>query len=274
MMASAMHAASKPALHGRSLKLHRACGFGEVSNLAGQPQAVDSPSVANTGTDLAIKYLSIGVGSKSARQPVSRGGARNRATRESHELTSAQAAKLAAAAHHASVIGLPFTRLITIHWEAAGVPLASMAAATGRFTGLMAKALARRGSKTAWLWVHENGDRKGGHCHLLAHIRASDVAAIKRLQRRWLLSITGKRYRRRVIKGDPIGRRLGLEATNPALLAENIISTLAYLLKGVVVDAPQAAALARLQPGGRIIGKRCAWSQNIGNKARNGGVAV
>lgn len=268
-MATAMHAATNSAMHGRSLKLHRASGFGEVSNLAGQPQAVDSPSAANAGTDLAITYLSIGMGSNSPPQPVRRGGARNRSTRESLELTAMQAAKLVAAAHHASAIGLPFTRLITIHWEAAGVPLASMAAATGRFTGLLAKALARRGSKTAWLWVHENGERKGGHCHLLAHIRASDVPAIKRLQRRWLLSITGRCYRRRVIKGDPIGRRLGLEATNPALLAENINSTLAYLLKGVAVDAPQAAALARLQPGGRIIGKRCGCSQNIGNKARN-----
>ena len=202
-------------------------------------------------------------------QPVSRGGARNWSTRESHELTAAQAAKLLAAARHASVIGLPFTRLITIHWQASGVPLASMAAATGRFTGLLTKALAHRRSKTAWLWVHENGDGKGGHCHLLAHIRASDVPAVKRLQRRWLRSITGRQYRRRVIKGDPIGRRLGLEATNPALLAENVITTLGYLLKGIAVDAPQAAALAKLQPGGRIIGKRCGCSQNIGNKARN-----
>jgi hypothetical protein len=48
--------------------------------------------------------------------------------------------------------------------------LEGMAKATGRFTDLMAKALARHGSGTALLWVHENGDRKGAHCHLLAHV--------------------------------------------------------------------------------------------------------
>ena len=97
------------------------------------------------------------------------------ASRESHALTVAHVANLIAAARHADAIGLPFTRMISIHWQAAGVPLEGMAKATGRFTDLMAKALARHGSGTAWLWTHENGEGKGGHCHLLAHVPASLV---------------------------------------------------------------------------------------------------
>ena len=104
-----------------------------------------------------------------------RGGARNRADRESDALTAAQIANLTAAERHAKKLGLPFTRMISIHWEAAGVPLAGMAKATGRFTDLMAKALAgmaatRHGSGRMRIAVP-----KGGHCHLLAHVPADLV---------------------------------------------------------------------------------------------------
>ena len=72
-----------------------------------------------------------------------------------------------------------------------------------------------------------------------------------------------------MIRGDPIGRKLGLDTSNPAIWAENVATTLGYLLKGIDPDAPAAASLARLKPGGRVIGKRCGTSQNIGRKARS-----
>ncbi|MEQ1541857.1 MAG: hypothetical protein ABL926_06335 [Novosphingobium sp.] len=197
-----------------------------------------------------------------------RGGARNLANRESHSLSSAQVSNLIAASEHASTIGLPFTRMITIHWECAGLPLADMARATGRFTDLMAKFLSRHGKRTAWLWVHENGVRKGGHCHLLAHVPADHVPALSALQRRWLRSISGKPYRARVIYSKPIGGRLGLEACNPDLHAINLEEVLAYVLKGATHEAASCFNLERLEPGGRVIGKRCGTSQNIGAKAR------
>ena len=258
-MQSAMRIAPNSATHGRRLKLHRVPGFGEVSNMAGKVQVFEKPPIPAAGTDVALNYLSIGVG---------RGGAHNRAERESYELSARHLANLAAAAHYATDIGLPLTRLITIHWQAAGIPLECMAAATGCFIDLLTKALARHGSKTAGLWVHENGHGKGGHCHLLVHVRAADVPIITRLQMGWLRRITAQRYHRRVIRGDPIGRKLGLDTSNPALWAENAATTLGYLLKGIDPDAPVAASLVRLQPGGRVIGKRCGTSQNIGRKAR------
>ena len=120
-----------------------------------------------------------------------RGGARNRASRESQGLSAARVTNLIAATVHANAISLPFTRMITIHWEAAGVPLADMVKATGRFVDLMTKALARHGTNTAWLWVHENGDGKGGHCHLLAYVPADLVSRLTVLQMGWLKAITG-----------------------------------------------------------------------------------
>lgn len=180
----------------------------------------------------------------------------------------AQIANLTAAECHAERIGLIFTRMITIHWEDAGVPLVGMAKATRRFIDLMAKALARHGSDTAWLWVHENGDGKGGHCHLLAHVPPGLVPTVTGLQRGWLRRITGNAYRANVIHSKPIGRRLGLEAGNPQLHAVNLVATLAYVLKGANSDAASQFGLERLEPGGRVIGKRCGTSQNIGPKAR------
>ncbi len=161
---------------------------------------------------------------------------------------------------------LPLNRMVTIHWKAAGVPLENMARATGRFTGLMAKALARHGSGTAWLWTHENG--KGGHCHLLAHVPKSLVPTLTKLQRRWLTTIAGKPYRVGVIHSRPIGGRLGLETSNPPLYEVNLDAALSYLLKGASEKAAAAFQLEKLEPGGRIIGKRCGTSQNIGVKAR------
>lgn len=169
MIAAAM---SKPdsARHGGALKLHRDCGFGGVSIAALKPELSANPPIFRTGTALAINYLTPGVAALSVCS-TGRGGARNRADRESHALTAAQIGNLRAAERHAEKIGLPLNRMLTIHWQAAGVPLAGMAKATYRFTDLLTKALARHGKRTAWLWVHENGERKGGHCHLLAQRR-------------------------------------------------------------------------------------------------------
>jgi hypothetical protein len=109
-------------------------------------------------------------------------------------------ASLLEAPAFATKLGLPFTRMITIHWQAAGVPPDQMVRATGKFIDLLSKALARDGAKTAWLFVHENGISKGAHCHLLIHVPGRLVAKITKLQRGWLRRISGLPYRARVIK--------------------------------------------------------------------------
>jgi len=161
--------------------------------------------------------------------------------------------------------------MLTIHWEAAGTPLAGMPKATGRFLDLMTKALARHDSATAWLFVHENGERKGAHCHLLAHVPPHLVTVVTGLQRGWLRRITGKPYRARVIRSKPIGGRLRVESGNPELHAINLDAALAYILKGACPDAASRFHLDRLEAGGRVIGKRCGTSQNVGAAARKKG---
>ncbi|HEV2123449.1 MAG TPA: hypothetical protein VGW38_11835, partial [Chloroflexota bacterium] len=183
--------------HGGTFETSPFPKFGEVSIAPLQPLTLKKQPIVAAGTEVAISYLTLGVAANLPRS-TGRGGARNSASRESDALAAAQIANLKAAERHADKMGLPFTRMVTIHWEAAGVPLAGMAKATGRFTDLMAKALARHGSRTAWLWVHENGDGKGGHCHLLAHVPAAQVERLTCLQRGWLRRITGNPYRARV----------------------------------------------------------------------------
>lgn len=253
--------------HGGAFETPPFCGFGGVSIAPPPGNNGGNPSLGEIGTPVAINYITSGVPALFACS-TGRGGARNRADRESHALTTAQIAHLRAAERHSAAIGLPFTRMLTIHWEAAGVPLAGMARATYGFTDLLTKALTRHGSRTSWLWVHENSGPKGGHCHLLAHVPAELVAAITALQRGWLRRITGQPYRKRVIRSEPIGGRLGLEVGNPELHAVNLEAALAYVLKGASTEAASQFNLERLEPGGRVIGKRCGTSQNIGAKAR------
>lgn len=260
--------AAMPSKHGGALKLHRRATSGEVSSLQPQQQTSKIGLSIPIGTAGAISNIIQGVPALSAKR-LGRGGARNRSDRESHALTAAQVANLLAAERHASSLDLPFTRMMTIHWEAAGVALEGMAKATGRFTGLLAKALARHGSRTAWIWVHENGLRKGGHCHLLAHVPPVLVPTLAGLQRGWLRRISARPYRERVIYSEPIGGRLGLEQSNPELHVANLQAVLGYILKGASPAAATLFELTRVEPGGHIIGKRCGTSQNISAKARN-----
>lgn len=250
------------------LKLHRKWHSGEVSKPMPCQQSRTISPITETGTEPAKIHLTLGVPVHLTLPKQNRGGARNTASRQSDNLTANQVANLIAGASHAGAIGLPFTRMITIHWQAAGIPLEGMARATGRFTDLLTKAVARHGHKSAWLWVHENGHGKGGHVHILAHVPPLLAPLVKRLQKGWLRTITGQPYIAKVIKSDPIGGRLGLETGNPELHAVNLEAALAYVLKGASHEAGPQFGLGRLEPGGLVIGKRCSTSQNIGPAAR------
>lgn len=158
--------------------------------------------------------------------------------------------------------------MITFAWEMMGVPLAEMARATADVTDLISKALRRHGSATAWIWVHENGGKMGGHCHLLVHIPPELVPMITKLSKKWMRTICGQPYRKGALDARPIGGRLGVDTSNPHFYAENMDKVLGYVLKGASSHAAAQFGLRRLKPGGQIIGKRCSTSQNIGRKAR------
>lgn len=211
-----------------------------------------------------------------------RGGARNSASRTSDSITLDAAENLIAAAGHAERIGLPFTRFITIHWQAAGIVDSDAAEATAAFIKLASDWLRTRGHKTGSLWVRENPEGKGSHVHIAIHVPAGET--LGRMQRRWLRRIIGKlrnykkgspdgrwRYRKGVIKTEPIGRSTRAAFSDPDGYRLNLENVLAYVLKGASPDAAAELRLKRLEPQGRIIGKRTGTSQNIGRAARSRG---
>lgn len=251
-----------------SLKLHRTHNSGEVSNQQEEVENVESQGVGRSGTADAIKYSLKGVPAESVLK-ASRGGARNRADRQSQALNAGQIGNLLAAAAHAIRIDLPLNRMVTIHWEAAGVPLEGMAKATGHFLDLVAKTIARHGYRTAWLWVHENGAGKGGHCHALIHVPPKLAPIIAKRQRGWLRTITGRPYVARGIRSRPISGSLGRAGGDTTHYQENLKVALGYLVKCADPEAVRRFRLVRVEDGGLVIGKRCGTSQNIGAKARD-----
>lgn len=207
------------------------------------------------------------------------GGARNRAERETLALSLQQARGLVAAVTHATAIGLPMNRLVTVHWGALGLTDAEAAKATGRLLKLLREALAERGLPFACAWVRENDDgdgSKGSHVHVLAHVPAAGAATLRRL-RAWARLAAGGRFNKRTgrIEGpayvaDAVDtRRIGGRlSVGRELHAVNQAMVLAYLLKGTNKQTAEKLKLERLEPGGRVIGKRAGWSENVGVKAR------
>ena len=259
------------ALHGGTFETSPDRGKGEVSLVGAPLDNGRKRAIAGNGTGHAFSYSNSSVAAKCADKP-KRGGARNRKDRRSEGLSGAQLDGLIAAKCHATAIGLPFTRMVTIHWEEAGLLLQDMPWATGQFIDRLKKTLERHGSQTAYLWTHEGGATKGGHCHLLIHVPAGLVSKVLKLQRGWLRKITGKPYRKTVIVSRPIGKRLGREVSNPADHAVNLEVAVGYVCKAASQADLDARGIVRQhEPGGLVIGKRCGTSQNIAHRARSQG---
>ena len=230
-------------------------------------QAIKKPGITRVcappsrdGTVLANPAIPIGC-APSPRVPhfARHGGARNSASRTSDYLTPRKVLDLLAAAHRARDLGLPLNRHITVHWEAAGVPDSRAMAATTAFLKSLRDWL---GAETAYLWTRENGDGKGSHVHILAHLPAGRRWHGAR-GRRWIERISGKPYIAGVIKTRRIG---GAGEPGGELYAANLAAVLAYAMKGVEPGAAAALAIEH-EAGGRIIGKRCGRSRNIGPDA-------
>ncbi len=183
------------------------------------------------------------------------GGARNRADRISDCLTLEQALKIIAALSKAEKKSKYINRHIVVHWESMGVTDSRAMEATT----LWLKAFREwTGNKTAYVWTRENGDGKGSHLHILAHLPAG-----KRWHgaksRRWLERISGNRYQAGAVKTRCIA---GSRSPDSRTYAENLQIVAAYILKGVAPAAAVALGIDH-ESGGRIIGKRCGISRNL-----------
>lgn len=191
------------------------------------------------------------------------GGARNSACRTSASLTEKQVELLAGAAAFAHRIGLPLNRHVTLHWQHAGIADDVAALATTAFLKLLLDSIRKSGGDGAALWARENGDGKGSHAHIIAHVPAAQLGMVKRLQRRWVRKATGQPYRAGTLHGRPVAGGSPGDARYHA----NLEAVVRYVVKGADTDAARLHGLTRLEPGGAVIGKRCGTTQNIGRAA-------
>ena len=216
--------------------------------------------ICETGPPVANIDILTGVRDPGERPGLARkGGARNAAGRTSFALSKRHARAICEAARFAWRKGLPLNRHITIHWQRAGITDSQAAAATGYFLRLLRDWLRKRGLATAWVWARENGPHKGSHVHILVHLPPGVVWRGGR-SRRWLERVTGRRYAPSVIKTTRIAGRADAARSIPAHYEANLDAVVGYLTK----DGPGGKG-----EGGRIIGKRCGFSQNIGPAARH-----
>jgi hypothetical protein len=220
-----------------------------------------------SGTPLAtIAYAPSCIVDPASRYPGGTwGGARNRADRSSIHLSTAAVTGMIEAAHFAECIGLAFNRHWTVHYEMAGIAEDDGAAFVGRLLTFARKHVHRAGGKLAALWARENGDGKGGHVHILLHVPSG--ITLRNLTRRWIKAAGGNPARR-VSRVRTIGGTLASASVGDEHYQANADAVLAYLVKAASSETGNALALPRYGEGGRIIGKRCGTSQNIGAKAR------
>ncbi|WP_157799410.1 hypothetical protein [Qipengyuania seohaensis] len=228
------------------------------------PEAIKKPEITAAcgtdspfGTGLANLPLHVGCAQSPASKTIfPHGGARNSANRTSDYLTPKKAQKLIEAAHRAIQIGRPLNRHITIHWEAAGLSDREAMQATTAFLKYLREWL--RGD-TAYLWVRENGEGKGSHVHILAHVPRGKAMS-GAISQRWIRRCTGKPYQRDLIHTRKVR---GSDHPDSLLYTENFGTVFSYDLKGAEPSVTMALGREH-KPGGTIIGKRCGTSRNIG----------
>lgn len=242
------------------------CDEGDGCNAAGKRQVPDLPQKLSTipafgqlllyARDLSPPHHLNG--GRNSRHRRGRGGARNKADRISEALSAARVEILFRAAWAAIRIGLPLNRHVTIHWERLGVPDRRAAKATGDFLRLVRDWLRQRGLKTSWVWVRENGQGKGSHVHIALHVPSQAPWTFGRL-RSWLERVAAGPYVVRSIMTTRIAGRADAASRSPELYEHNLSGLLGYMTK-------QSGAHS-----GRVIGKRCGHSQNLGSAMKNSG---
>jgi hypothetical protein len=198
-----------------------------------------------------------------------RGGARPRRGKISDALDVKQVQQIMQAIIAAHLIGLPFNRFITIHWERAGLTGLDAARATSRFLKLARDNLASKRLSFAYVWVRENDDgdgSKGDHVHILAHLPKGQ--SLGRWQRRWIRGITGKAYRTKVVHTRMIARHSDAAHTMPALYRLNLAILSDYVLKGASFDAAKAFAVPTWRLGGKVTGQRMGMSRKLSGVIR------
>lgn len=171
--------------------------------------------------------------------------------------------------------GTPLNRHITINWSQAGIVDSCAARHTGAFLKKVADRIKYWGGEFAATWVRENGIRanrmrSGTHVHILAHIPIHHERRYFRLQGRLLKNLNASgAYTAKTVKTRPIKSRTLSDGPTIKSYAKNLCDVVSYQLKSVPpLDVAELGLTKKHRDGGRIVGKRCGTTQNIGRAAQ------
>lgn len=162
----------------------------------------------------------------------------------------------------------PLNRHTTVHFVAAGVldPIGMI----GAYMHLAGDWLRTQGAVLAYIWVRENGERKGEHVHIAMHVPPHLSGRFAERERGWRKQLGIKRVRG-ACHTTPIGRSylhafVGTQYGSD--YSDDLRRFIGYVLKGADERAAKALGLTRLEPGGEIFGKRTGMSENINRTVR------
>ena len=193
----------------------------------------------------------------------------HRKGRRSTALRPKNCENLILAAEHAIQIGKPLNRMLTVHFDAAGIP--DPVKATGQLLKLMGDWLRCNNTAITAVWVREAGGAKGEHVHILLSVPPPILGSFTRMQRGWFKKI-GAAWKRGVYLSRPIGgsHKLAFSEASTDLYKQALTGALHYLLKGADAQARAAHAISKRGDGSELWGKRYSTTENIGRAARGG----
>ena len=198
------------------------------------------------------------------------GGARNRADRATDALSDDKVDDLSNAARFALATGRTFQRHWIVHYGRAGIAEHEAAGFLRKLFDQVRRQARRAGGELTALWVREQASTYGEHAHILLHLPPG--LSLRNRTRRWI-ETAGGTYQPGVSMTKSIGGRLDKQTANNGSNTgehhrENAANVVRYLLKSASAEKGEQLGLTRHGRVGRIIGKRCGWTQNIGNVAR------
>ena len=181
----------------------------------------------------------------------------NTGEKVSEFITSTKAMNLADAVEHAYHLGFPLNRTITIHLDKAGVSSDPQAFVT-EYLKRVGQWLRTKGVKPYHIWVLENPPMAGLNLHIMIHIPNEERADFNNRVRNWL-RVSGGKYKSNVISQSQLQSRFQQAKFT------------CYMLKGADPAFFDSRALPGFfhSPQGTIKGKRCGWSESLGEAARN-----
>ena len=187
--------------------------------------------------------------------------------RRSTALRSKDCENLLLAAQHAIEIGKPLNRMLTVHFDKAGI--SDPVKATGQLLKLMGDWLRCHNTGITAVWARETGPTKGEHVHILLSVPPPILGSFTRMQRGWFKKI-GAGWKKGVYKSRPIGgsHKLAFSEATPGLYKQALTGALHYLLKGADASARAVYGISKRGDGGELWGKRCSTTENIGRTAR------